>query len=254
MTVYPGCYTGVHGVTTVGGAPKDTIEVDIEITRSPVVQDVTGSYAPKKVQGGFDIVITLKDILEDGGFLGRIINATPITGTAVTLEAAKVFTAGTAFEINDAPPTTPSKIKLTLTVAPITTGGYVVLVGTDVNDNEISEVIEIENGAIAGTTWTSQGVFKTCPYMLPHTVASAGGGKFTVDAIVGAAAYTVGDEDVFNFVGKLDKGTPEIVFTCNNCFLTSAKTGYKNVKAMVLSDFRIEMQDADTDFSMAYVT
>jgi hypothetical protein len=254
MAVYPGCYTGIHGVCTKDGSDEETtVKCDISITRTEVSQKVSGKYAPKKVPGGFDIKIAVTEILKDGLMLGRIINETPITGTAVTLEAAKVFTAGTVFEINDAPPTTPSQVKLTLTVAPITTGGYVVLVGTDANDVEISEVIEIANGSVAGTTWTSEKVYKTCPYMLPVTVASTGGGKFTVDAIVGAAAYTVGDPDIFDFVAKWDKGTPEIVFTCNNCFLTSAKTGFEDSDKMSLADYEIVMQDADTDFSMDYV-
>jgi hypothetical protein len=253
MTVYPGAYTGVHGVVTVAGGGEEFIEVDINVTRGVAAQKRGGKYSELKVPGGFDVAISLRKILSDGAFFGRIINGTPITGSATVLLAATTITAGTAVAITS-DPATPSLVKLTTSTAATTLAGAIVITGKDVNDAECSETFIIPAGTLSGTSFTGQVIFKETNLALPIDLTSTGGAKFQLDGVVAASAYTVGDPSIFNFVGKWDKGTPEIVFTCNNCFLTSAKTGGGDPNSQIVGDYNIVMQDADADFSMDYVT
>ena len=252
MTVYPGAYTGVHGVVTVASGAEAFVQVDINVTRGVAAQKRGGKYSELKVPGGFDVAITLKKIIEDGGFFGRIINGTPVTGSATVLLAETSIVAGTAVAITS-DPATPSLVALTITTAPTTLAGAIVITGKDVNSAECSETIIIPAGTVAGTVFRTQKIFKETNIALPIDLTTTGG-KFKLDGVVAASAYTVGDPSIFDFVGKWDKGTPEVVFTCNNCFLTSAKTGGGDPNAQIVGDYSIVMQDADADFSMDYVT
>jgi hypothetical protein len=258
MVVYPGCYTGVHGVCTSPDGDEEVIEFDITVTRGPVVQPRSGKYGPLKVPGDVDVKITLKKILSDGKFFGRIINATPIAGVVEALLAASAVMKATAggewTAMTDTDIASESRVELTLQTNAVTVAGTSTLIGEAANGDHIEETLDVPAGMLVGAKLQTSKLFKKVFGIFNLDVDTvADTGTFKVDSIAGAAKYTVGDPSIFLLTGKWDKGTPEILFTCDDCFLVSAKTGFKSAKDMSLADYEIVMQDVDDGFDMSYV-
>lgn len=254
MAVYPGVYTGVHGAITVAGVAEEFVSLDITVSRKDIAVPRAGKYSQKKVPGEFDVKMSIKKTLSDGAFMGRLINGTPVSGTAETLHAGLTAPGADAENVTDMTDTsiaTPSRIKFTAKTAAITVGGVAIIVGTDVNGNGLVERLPLTACIADAVSATGEKLFKTVTHVtLLGTVAA--GGTVEVASVVGASSYTVGDPSIFDFVGKWDKGTPEIVFTVNNCFLTQGKTGVAAGKASE-GDYELVCQDLDADFSMDYV-
>jgi hypothetical protein len=246
-------YTGVQGVVSYAGAPIAIAECDITITRGVAVHPRSGKWSDYKLPGKADVTGTLKRIQVDGLWLAALLNATPTTGTATLLEAAAIFTAGTAYPINDAVVVTPSRIRITLSVDSITTGGTATIYGTDANDVAISEVIVIANGSAAGTTWTSTKVFKTCTYWLPVGIASTGGGKFAFNSIAGDATVDLGEPKTWDFAGSVVDGTNNIYVNMLDCFFTSGKFHFSDANAMLSDEMAFTMKDPDAGLTVTYV-
>jgi hypothetical protein len=220
---------------------------DFTVTRGLATGARSGKWSDLNKPGKVTVTGKITRIQRNADLIQAALNAVPTTGTAVTLEAAATFTAGTAIPINDAPPTTPSRIRVTLSVAAITTGGTLVIYGTDPNNNAISEVLTIQNGAVAATTWTTRNVFKTCPYALPVTVASTGGGKFEFDAIVGDSTVNLGSPKEFNLIGSVVEDGNNITVTLAHCFFTGAKFSFTDASAQLKDEVPFAITDPDAD-------
>jgi hypothetical protein len=240
-------YTGVQGVVTYADAALASAMFDFTVTRGLATGTRSGKWSDLNKPGKVTITGRITRIQRNADLIQAALNATPTTGTAVTLEAAATFSAGTLIPINDAPPTTPSRVRVTLSVDAITTGGTLLIYGTDANDNAISEVLTIANGATATTTWTTRNVFKTCTYALPVTVASTGGGKFQFDAIVGDSTVNVGTPKEFNLIGYVADGSNNITVTLSNCFFTGAKFSFTDANAQTRDDLPFTVTDPDAD-------
>jgi hypothetical protein len=220
---------------------------DFTVTRGLASGARSGKWSDLNKPGKVTVTGKITRIQRNADLIQAALNATPTTGTAITLEAAATFTAGTAIPINDAPPTTPSRVRVTLAVAALTTGGTLIIYGTDPNDNAISEVLTLANGSAATTTWTTRNVFKTCTYALPVGIASTGGGTLKFDAIVGDSTVNVGDPKEFNLIGYVADGTNNITITLAHCFFTGAKFSFSDASAQLKDDVPFAITDPDVD-------
>lgn len=220
---------------------------DFTVTRGLASGARSGKWSDLNKPGKVTVTGKITRIQRNADLIQAALNATPTTGTATTLEAAAVFTAGTTILINDAPPTTPSRVRVTLGTAALTTGGTLVIYGTDPNDNAISEVLTLANGSVATTTWTTRNVFKTCTYALPVGIASTGGGTLKFDAIVGDSTVNVGDPKEFNLIGYVADGSNNITITLAHCFFTGAKFSFTDASAQLKDDLPFAITDPDAD-------
>jgi len=246
-------YTGVQGIVSYAGAPIAIAECDVTVTRGVATHARSGKWSDYKLPGKLDVTGTLKRIQVDGAWLASLLNKTPTTGTNTLLEAAAIFTAGTAYPINDAAVVTPSRITATLSVADISTGGTITIYGTDTNDVAISEVIVIPNLSVNGTIWYSTKIFKTCTYWLPVGVASVGGGKFAFNSIIGDATVDVGEPKTWDFAGSVVDGTNNIYVNMLDCFFTSGKFHFSDANSMLSDEMAFTMKDPDAGLTVTYV-
>lgn len=240
-------YTGVQGVVTYADAALADAMFDFTITRGLASGTRSGKWSDLNKPGKVTVTGKITRIQRNADLIQAALNGTPTTGSAGTLEAAATFTAGTAITINDAAPATPSRVTITLAVAALTTGGHIVLYGTDVNDNAISEVITMANGSVAGTVWTSKSVFKTCTNALPVGIASTGGGTLEFKSIVGDSTVNIGDPKEFNLIGYVADGSNNITITLAHCFFTGAKFSFTDASAQLSDDLPFAVTDPDAD-------
>lgn len=240
-------YTGVQGVITYADAPLADAMFDFTVTRGLATGTRSGKWSDLNKPGKISVTGKITRIQRNADLIQAALNAVPTTGTAVELEAATVWTAGTALPINDAPPTTPSRVTVTLSVAALTTGGYIVLYGTDPNSVAISEVITMANLSASGTVWTSKHVFKTCTYALPVGIASTGNGKLAFTAIIGDSTVNVGTPKEFNLIGYVADSSNNITVTLSNCFFTGAKFSFTDASAQLRDDIPFAVTDPDAD-------
>lgn len=240
-------YTGVQGVVTYADAALADAMFDFTITRGLATGQRSGKWSDLNKPGKVTVTGKITRIQRNADLIQAALNATPTTGTAIEIEAAATFTAGTAIALNDAPPTTPSRIRVTLSVAALTTGGTLIIYGTDPNDNAISEVLTLENGSAASSTWTTRHVFKTCTYALPVGIASSGGGKLAFAGIAGDSTVNVGDPKTFNLIGYVEDGSNNITITLSNCFFTGTKFSFTDASAQLMDDVPFAVTDPDAD-------
>jgi len=240
-------YTGVQGVVTYADAPLADAMFEFTVTRGLASGTRSGKWSDLNKPGKISVSGKINRIQRNADLIQAALNAVPTTGTAIELEGAIVFVSGTALPINDAPPTTPSRVTVTLSLFPLTTGGTITLYGTDVNSNPISEVIAMVNGSVAGTVWTSKHVFKTCTYALPVGIASSGGGKLAFTAIIGDSTVNVGSPKEFNLIGYVADGSNNITVTLSNCFFTGAKFSFTDSSAQTRDDLPFAVTDPDAD-------
>lgn len=242
-----GEYTGVDGVITIDDIPLADVQYDVKWTRSTVSHSRGGKHSDINLPGKFTVKTKIKKALvyaDAAKVLGYSLTDTPLTGTAGVCLAATTITAGTAVGITT-DPATPSRIKLTTSVAATTLAGAITIVGTDANDVEISETIAIPAGTPSGTEFVTTKVFKLAAYALPIDITSTGGAKFALDALAGSATYTVGDPKIFDLVGSLPKGATEILITQPDCWFSSGGINWEDAGKVIDVDSDVEMRDPD---------
>jgi len=214
-------YTDIDGSLMVGVAPVANIQFDCKWKRTVNKVPMAQGYAEKQIPGYLELTVKIKKgalIHSDAEVLqGYSLTDTPITGTASTLQAAATFTADTVETIG-ANPATPSRVRISLTVADITTAGEVIVYGTDAADNKISELFVIPVSTTAGTNFDGSKVFKTTTKAAIIGLASTGGGKLTFASLAGASSITVGNPKVFDIVGTVTKGAKSIQITIPDCW------------------------------------
>jgi len=240
-----GKFTGVHGLLTIGGPPLADVLFDIEWNTETIVQEISGDYGGEEHIPGKRTIKTFKvtGALQKAEMLRMIgygLNETPITGTAAVLQAAATFTAGIPITIGT-PITTPSRGRIALSVAPITTGGLVILYGTDINDNPVTEIIVIPNGSVAGTNFDGSQIFKTAPTALPIGVVGAGA-KFQFESLAGSSSYVFGPLKVFDLIGKAEDDEGNIFqVTAPDCWFKNGGLVWKGAGTLVPCDLDVDM-------------
>lgn len=239
-----------------GGAIWADATVNFTLTQASATAPRGGKFSDLNLPGKRTCTITAKNIMRSGAMPGGMLTDTAVSGSATELQAAATFTAGTAITLG-ADPATPSRVKVTLSVAAITTGGTLVIYGTDINDTPISEVLTIANGSVATTTWTTRNLFKTTDYALPVLVASSGGGKFAFDGVAASAAYTTTSAPQLYQLefGGLDSVTGNTVYVrASNCFANKAALAYADANTVFMDDVGFTIEDLDADLAIYEVT
>ena len=243
-------YTAVKGVLDYGG-PIAFVKFDITWNRDVAKQERGGMWSPLNLPGGFEVKGTVTTIITDGALLAASINETPTTGTAETLKSGRALLIDGWVDNVDTSIATPSRIRLTVAAAPVTTAGYITLIGTNANDQEISEEVYVGLLGIAENA-TSKQVYKTCLGTYNHGVVSATG-TLTVASIVGDSTVNVGSPKIFNLIGSVVDGSSNVTITCNNVFFTGGGLPVESVNTVIKGEFPFVMRDADADFTLSYV-
>jgi hypothetical protein len=244
-----GKFTGVHGQITIDGPALADVLFDIEWETETIIQEISGDYGGEEHIPGKRTIKTFKvtGALQKAEMLRMIgygLNETPMLGTGGVLQAAAIFTAGTPISIG-ANPATPSRVRIALSVSEITTGGYVILTGTDINGNPVTEIIAIPNGSIAGTNFDGSQIFDTTPTALPIDIASGGGGELQFESLAGSAAYVFGPLKVFDLVGKAEDDEGNIFqVTAPDCWFKNGGLVWKGAGVLVPCDLNVDMHKA----------
>jgi hypothetical protein len=246
-------YTGAQATFSYNGGVIAAGEVDIKKTRAVASSGPRlGKYGQFKVGGGFDFTGSVKRIQIDGELLVALMTDTPTTGTAETLKSGRAITADGWVDNTDTSIATPSRIRLTVATAPVTTAGTITVVGEDANGNGITEEVSVGLLGI-GEYATTKKVFKQAYGTYNHGVVSATG-TLTVASITGDSTAGVGAPLYWDMIARVDSGTKNIVITALNCFFTSGGFKHTSPDAQGKDEMTFTMQDVDADLTVSYVS
>lgn len=248
-------YTGVQGSVLYAGSPIAVAEYDIKIKRGVASHARSGKWSDYKVPGKVDVTGSIKRIQVDGELLAALLNATPATGAAETLHAGLTCPGSGAESITDMTDTSiasASRIKLTATGGPVTGAGTAVLIGTDANGVETSEVLAVPTLA-ENSYATSKNTFLTLTHVALKEVTMGAGDTLAVSSITGSSTVTIGEPKVFNLVGKVDDGSNHIYITANNCFFTDGEFKFSDADSILEDSLSFTMRDPDADLTIEYV-
>ena len=228
-----------------GGALAD-VEYDIKWSRSTVTHSRGGKHSDIAIPGKLTVKTKIKKALvyaDAARTLGFGLTDTSVSGTATACLAATSFTAGTAVAITS-DPATASVLRVRTSTDVSTAAGGFTIVGTDINDREISETLTIPNGTLVGTDFYTSKVFKLANWAVTNGIT--GSIKFQIDGVAATATYAVGDPKIFDLVGVLTKGATTITITQPNCWFSSGGIAWTDAGKIVDVDADVEMRDPDT--------
>jgi len=246
-------YTGAQATFSYNGGVIAAGEVDIKKTRAVASSGPRlGKYGQFKMGGAFDFTGSVKRIQIDGELLVALMTDTPTTGTAETLKSGRVLTADGWVDNTDTVIATPSRIRLTVATAAVTTAGVITIVGEDANGNGITEEVSVGLLGI-GEYATSKKAFKQAYGTYNHGVISATG-TITVASIVGDSTAGVGAPLYWDMIARVDSGSANIVITALNCFFTSGGFKHTGPDAQGKDEMTFTMQDVDADLTVSYVS
>lgn len=249
------CYTGIHGAVTYAGAALAVAEFDFEVTRGVTSHARSGKWSDLNVPGKVSCKGKLKRIQTNADLIMATLNATPATGTSTTLLATSTVLDGSDFyeAMTDTTPGTASRIKITLQTKAITSsgGGTVTLIGTDINGNPISEVIEIPNSSAIGSVWYSNYTYLTVEGIAVHDLDTEDDtGTLKVESIAGDSSVNIGEPKSFALIGKVEDGTNHITVTISNVFFNKAKFNFTDASKMLEDDMEFSVKDPDADIAV----
>jgi len=245
-------YTGVHGAVTYAGASLAVAEFDFEITREIASHARSGYWSDLNVPGKVSCKGKLKRIQTNADLLMATLNATPATGAAETLLATSKVLDGSDFyeAMDDTEIAAASRIKITLQTKAVTAtgGGTCTLFGTDINGNDISEVISIPNSAAVSDVWYSDNAFLTVEGHLVHDIDTADDlGTLKIEAITGDSTVNVGEPKSFALIGKVEDGTNHITVTLANVMFNKAKFNFTDASKILEDDLEFFVKNPDDD-------
>lgn len=248
-------YTGVHGAVTYAGAALAIAEFSFEITRNIASHARSGKWSDLNVPGKVSCKGKLKRIQTNADLLMAALNGTPSTGAAEVLNAATPVMDGTDFyeACDDTSIAAASRIKVTLQTSAVTAtgGGYITLIGTDVNGNNISEVIDIANSSAVGAVWYSDNAFLTLPGIMIHDIdTESDTGTLKVEAITGDSTVNVGEPKSFALIGKVEDGTNHITVTLANVSFNKAGFNFTDADEILEDDMEFFVKDPDADIAV----
>jgi len=247
-------YSHVDGVIIADSVTEaKPIEFNLNIKRDSAAVQLVGEWSPRQVPSTVDIDGSITMILDDGLYLAKLLNATPLSGTAQTIVAAGA-SLNTAGPVAQAGTNAGNGIvRLTMAGATTATLTRITLTGTNIAGSDYSEVITIPAGTTAGMTFDTKAAFATITYMT-NSVAAGSGATCGVASLAGATSATIGAPKTFTIIGKLVQGTNNITFTMNNCFFTSGAFKFAGKTKGALEDpLSFKLKNPNTDFSMTYV-
>lgn len=246
-------YTGTEGVLEIADSPIALAEFSIRVTRGVASHGRSGKHSDLKLPGKVDVTGSIKRIMIDGSLLGKVIGDTEETGAAHDLHAGLTAPGADGESVTDMTDTDSDKslIKVTALTAAITATGKVILYGTDINDNTITEVVSITALGI-NETITGTKIFKTLTHVASFDYVQAGG-TLKVQSVTGASGIVVGEAKIFKIKGKATSGSNHVYITADNCFLTDGEFAFTDADTIMSDTLSFTMKDPDADLKVEYV-
>ena len=192
----------------------------------------------------------------DGTYIAAAINNTPISGTAVTLVTAGA-SLNTAGLMTQAGTTAGGIIKVTLAGSTTSTATTLVLLGTDVNGNVITDKIAIPSGSAAAATFMSS-IWFTTVTSITNTNAAGSGSTCGVASIAGTTTSGAGAANMpLTFTVSMNRGPHpvtgrEVFVTFSNCMVLDINDEWEGGKG---SEQVIDLvvQNPNTDISWTFI-
>jgi|WetSurMetagenome_2_1015567.scaffolds.fasta_scaffold72117_3 hypothetical protein len=240
-----GEYTGAHGFLKVDNVTWADVEFDVKWSRSTVTHSRASKFSDIQIPGKLTVKATIKKVLvhsEAEQALGYSLTDASTSGSATACLAATSFTAGTAVPITS-DPATPSVVKVTTSNATGTLGGSFTIVGTNANDDPISESFEVPALCPQGTEWQSTKVFKTANYAITDGVT--GTLKFQIDGVAAMSSYVVHNPKIFDIEGGVLKSGKSITITMPTCWFSEGGLAFVDAGTILEVNTAVEMHDPD---------
>lgn len=236
-----------HGAITVDGSAVSIPTVfNVKLKWNTTERDVIGYNSMRTIPIALGCNGTLERDMTDITMLTKLLSSSASdTGTAEALHAGLSVAADALLVPTDTSIATPSRIQFTVITNPITTAGHLVLFGTDAQDADISEVLNVTTLAVASTVTTKQ-FFKTCTQVAVVGIRSTGVGLLKMDAIAAGATITPGRPKKFTIsavVSDTDSGN-SMTLTINNCFFTDGAFDIETPMSDKLA-FTVELPSRD---------
>jgi hypothetical protein len=184
--------------------------------------------------------------------MGGQITDAATTGAAETLKDHVTLTADADTAMDDTTIASPSRIRITVETAAITTAGTLDLVGEDVNGNAIFEQVIVGLLGI-GEYVTSGKQFKKL-YRVYNTGIRSTTGTLVIASIAGASTYTVGAAPKYYDLefGGLDSVTGNYIKVfANNCWTNSSGMAAGDASHVFEDAVGFTIEDLDADLSIA---
>ena len=257
-------YTGKDGEIKIDGVVTTLVDFSIDISVGVIASGRIGKVSDKKYPGKKDITGKITQVLITGDLLAKLIGdtSTITTSSAETLLAATDLDAGAREELSiTSDPTNPTTVKYTLTVGDAdTSAGSVVVHGTDVDDNYVTEVIDFDAMSTGDAAQVKLGtqVFKTTDYIDVEAALEAGTTTYStikLEGVTGTKTITPGTSTMFDIIGKVvDDDGNYFQMTANNCFFTGGNFPISDAETLVQTDLPFVIQDPDADLSLVWTS
>lgn len=259
-------FLGSDGEIKIDGNVKSEVtDFSVDISVDTIASARVGQKSDKVYAGKLGITGSINEVLITAELLSFVVgdSNTLTTSSAEALLAATDLDAAAREELpitND--PTAPTSVKATLTVgdAAITTAGSIVIHGTDVSDNYVTEVIDFAAMAIGDPAQIKYGTqqFKTTDFVDIEAALEKGTASYStlkLDGITGTKTMTPGNATLFTIIGKvIDADSNYAQITLNNCFFTSGNFPIGDANTLVACDLPFVCQDPDNDMTLVWTS
>lgn len=262
----PTHYTGKDGEIKINGVATTLVDFDLSVDVGVITSSRIGKVSDTRYPGKKHVSGKIKQVLVTGDLFAMMIGATAdiTTSTLETLLAAtELLTSQGRHEIDAiTDPTTPTSVKVTLTVGTVaTTAGSIVIHGTDASGDYITEVLDFDAMAVgdgAQVVYGSQ-AFTTSDFVDVEAALAKGSSgtcsELKVEGVTGTKTITPGTSEKFTIIGKVvDAAGKHFQMTASNCFFVGGSFPIGDAEALVETDLPFEIEDADTDLELVWTS
>lgn len=252
-------YTGKYFKLSIGGTLFGVADGEISLSREAAVQERAGYESDLELPGKLKLdSFRFTSLYVKGELWAKLIGGSVATGPVsdVTLKSGITPPGAGNESIGDMSVTNSQKgiIKAVVKTAAVTGAGWILVEGTDVNDQPIQGRIDIPAGAGIGTEWymPDRKVFKTVTHYEAHEWVQAGG---TVDLVACAKASSVvpGRPPFFTVDAYVTDGTDSFHVVANNCWISKGTLPVGSASKPVNQPIEVRIRDLDADLSITYV-
>ncbi len=215
-------YSDVYGVIKFDGSQESkAIKFSVSIKHNILKSKRVGRMMPYKISDGCEVTGSIGRDQVNPVWLAAMLTDTPTTGAAETLKSGITVSADGATAMDDTSIASPSKVRVTVTVAAITTPGEYDIVGEDVSGEHITDTLTFTDEGV-GEYQETKKLFKKVYYGYNRGIRSTGGGTLTVASVAGDSTATPStSQKTFSLSGEYTKGSNYVRITCNNCLFDS---------------------------------
>jgi hypothetical protein len=187
-----------------------------------------------------------------------MLNNTPTGGANLELVAAGAVTAGTVID-NSEPIVVPSRLRVEFakgTGDGVTTPGQILAFGTDVNDAELTEVIDVPIITDATKNLDGKRTFKSVSSFTPLGLVIDGDGTMSFNTIVGGTSYTVGMPKYYDLECVVeDSVTGDFIMALfHHAWISKGLFASGDANKLLDEDIAFTIQDPDADMAVSDTT